>query len=140
MKPIYIVLIIIILAVLGGGVFIWQSSSLTNPIQDKQGITIGTFLIDQEEIRELQKAVDEGHQPWRLDALMVAESEAIRRYGFNTDDDFKLKSEENNMAKIQVMHDGIYGRDFYIIKLMKPVLGETKIWVIKSIYKIQRPS
>ena len=97
------------------------------PIEE---IRTGQININNAEVIELQKAVDSGHQPWRLDPLTAAKEEAFK-YGFNKDDIFVLKQDMASaaVAKVEVSHAG----KIYSIALVKPIQGEDKIWVIQNI-------
>jgi hypothetical protein len=97
------------------------------PIEE---IKIGQININKAAVIELQKAVDNSHQPWRLDPLMVAKAEAFK-YGFNEDDIFTLKQDMASaaVANVEVIHTG----KTYSITLIKPIQGEDKIWVIQNI-------
>ena len=80
---------------------------------------------------ELQQAVDEGHQPWRLDVLMVAKAEAAAFHGFSFEDTFTLLSQNASasVAEVQVKHND----KTFIIELIKPIPGPGKIWMINKI-------
>ncbi len=95
---------------------------------------------------DLQQAVDEGHQPWRLDPLSVAEADGVGFYGFLTPceragggetgqaiscDTFTLISQAASagVAEVEVIHNG----KVYLIELIKPIPGDGKIWMVKEV-------
>jgi len=92
---------------------------------------------------DLQQAVDEGHQPWRLDPLSVAEADGVGLHGFLTPcertgdgatipcDNFTLISQAASagVAEVEVTHDS----KVYLIELVKPIPGSGKIWMIKEV-------
>ena len=104
----------------------------TSPAPVKE-IKTGQINTNKAEVVELQKAVDNGHQPWRLDPLWVAKAEALK-YGFSENDTFTLKQIKawTGISEVEVLHDG----KMYLITLSKPIPGELKIWVIQNIQEI----
>jgi hypothetical protein len=95
---------------------------------------------------DLQKAVDEGHQPWRLDPLMVTESDGQAFYGFLTSCEYAPKSNGNEaascdtyklifqaasagVAEVEVDHNG----KIFLVELIQPIPGAGKIWMIREI-------
>ena len=93
-------------------------------------IKTGQININDAEIADLQKGVDSGHQPWRLDPLMTAKAEASK-YGFSVDDTFTLKETMGSVgvAKVEAVHN----EKIYFITLIQPIPGEGKIWIIQKI-------
>jgi len=93
----------------------------------------------------LQQAVDEGHQPWRLDPLSVAEADGVGSYGFLTPcgqagggepgrvvscDAFTLSQVASaGVAEVEVAHNG----KVYLIELIKPIPGDGKIWMVQEV-------
>ncbi len=99
----------------------------SGPIKE---IKTSQININDAEIADLQKAVDSGHQPWRLDPLMVAKAEASK-YGFSENDTFTLKE---TMASVGVAKvEAVHNEKMYFITLIQPIPGEGKIWVIQRI-------
>ena len=101
----------------------------------EQGIKTGKVEINYEKMAEWQKSVDEGHQPWRLNSLMVLRAE-MGSYGFNPDEDFKTLSysdpdiqERLGEVSVEITHEG----KAYIITLIQPIPGDGKIWTISEI-------
>ncbi len=111
----------------------WLESEefLINTLEEEE-IQTGTFEIDYDRINELQMAVDEGHQPWRLDPKLVVMAEGLG-YGF-TDNDFKTMEQvffdaNAGVAEYEITHQG----KVYIVTVIQPTLGEGKIWTISEI-------
>jgi hypothetical protein len=101
-------------------------------------IKIGKVEIDYEEIKRIQQSVDEGHQPWRLNPVMVVMSEAWR-YGF-TEEDIKtvyaphidprwVLGKDITALPVEITHKG----KKYEIMVIQPFPGEGKIWTISEI-------
>ena len=107
-------------------------STVTSKNQTEKDIILGRIAIDSKSAAELQKNVGEGHQPWRLDPLLVAKAESLN-YGFYSTDVFSLKetAASAGVAKVEATHKG----KVYLITLVKPVPGEGQIWVIQDIEK-----
>jgi hypothetical protein len=79
-----------------------------------------------ERARRLQEAVDDGHQPWRLDALQVAVSFADARFGW-TDADSRLL--DPHTAEVTNRATGEKAR----LRLAQPAReGSRGIWAIVS--------
>jgi len=95
-------------------------------------IKTGKFKIDYENIAEIQKSVDEGHQPWNLDSWHVAWTYRTS-YGFYEEDMPKLEpisfSTTTGIAEYEIVH----GNEAYMITLIQPVIGNGKIWTISGI-------
>ncbi len=101
-------------------------------------IKTGKVKIDYEEIKRIQQSVDEGHQPWRLDPMMVVISEA-QQYGF-TEEDIKtiymphidprwVLGKDITGLPVEIIHNG----KKYEIMVIQPIPGEDKIWTISEI-------
>ncbi|NQV13792.1 MAG: PD40 domain-containing protein [Parcubacteria group bacterium] len=91
------------------------------------------------DLEAMQKSVDEGSQPWRLDPYMVAISDGVE-LGFNqAEDSFTLTSKIESgeysgagEATVEAKHKDVT----YIVQLMQPVdQGDKGIWVINSVAK-----
>jgi len=95
-------------------------------------IRIGKFEINYDEIAELQKSVDNGHQPWRLDSEMVLRSESLK-YGFTNEDlkTIKLISSSNSLGVYK--YEIINKSEAYIVTVIQPIPGEFQIWTIQEI-------
>lgn len=94
--------------------------------------------LSRPDLQALQDFVDEGHQPWRLDPLLVAQFDGRNKYGFESTDEFSLLSERfgeyagTYLADVEVKHDD----QTYDILLIQPIkIGEGGIWSISSISK-----
>jgi hypothetical protein len=101
-------------------------------------IKTGKVEISYEEITKIQQSVDEGHQPWRLDPIMVAMSEASL-YGF-TEDDIKtiyaphidsqwVLGRDITAFPVEITHQG----EKYELMVIQPFKGEGKIWTISDV-------
>ncbi len=139
--PITILIIILVAATIGGTVWVYKKNQ--PPIEETQEETTNFSFIktgsgeslDQQKLQELQDAVDNGHQPWRLDPLFIAKTESSK-YGFKDTDEFTLVSKElaeyagTYIAEVEAIHDN----EKYIIQLIQPVkIGDEGIWVVNSI-------
>jgi hypothetical protein len=102
-------------------------------------IKTGKVEIDYEEIKRIQQSVDEGSQPWRLNPVMVAASEAYL-YGFTEDDIINTLSvpdvatqkkfgTEITETNLKIIHNG----KVYILTLFQPIAGVGKIWTISDV-------
>jgi len=128
-NAIYIILAILIIGVLIG-VGVWQSE---DTITENEDIILGKINVDENAIKELQESVDSGHQPWRLEPLMVAQAEDLG-YGFSENDEFILKTTAASAATAEI--EVIHNNEKYLIKLIQVVPGEGQIWTIYEIKKI----
>ena len=138
----FIGIVAVLAVIVGGGILLCiktQESLLINVFDlDKskkteiEEIYIGEIKIDYDGIAEIQKAVDEGHQPWRLDPESVVMNESIK-YGFISDDFGTMQqillSVTNGVAEYEITHND----KVYVIVLNQPIIGEDKIWVISEI-------
>jgi hypothetical protein len=105
-----------------------------------EGIKLGKVEVNYEEIKTIQQSVDEGHQPWRLNPVMVLRSE-IFLYGFNLDTDYSTLypipdvatqekfGTEITEVNLEITHNG----KVYIITLIQPITGPNKVWTISDI-------
>ncbi|PIV47142.1 hypothetical protein COZ78_02015 [bacterium (Candidatus Gribaldobacteria) CG_4_8_14_3_um_filter_42_11] len=116
----------------GNGVCGKGENQCNCPQDCRSEITIGKFNIDQVKVSELQSAIDEGHQPWRLDTKMVLKADGLA-YGFTADE---LENAKNilttgsaGVAQYEISHNSIV----YTVSLIQPVVGENKIWMIGEI-------
>ena len=128
--------------IIGGGLLIGMDGKVSNnrlpkPViekkqKEKLDIKTGNAEIDNDiNVKALQKNVDEGHQPWRLNPDMVLLT--IKSYGFTDEDlnnvDFEGAYYEPGKKIYQIQHKA----NFYLITLTQPVIGENKIWIISKI-------
>jgi len=93
-------------------------------------IQTGKVGVDMAEMEEVQRIVQSGSQPWRLDPKFTVIADGLR-YGF-TEEDFKtlkLKSQITGVTEYEVIHEG----KIYVITVIQPVSGEGKIWTISEI-------
>jgi hypothetical protein len=78
---------------------------------------------------QLQRAVDEGDQPWRLDPLAVARADGVA-LGLSASDTFELLQVGAGVARVRAQHESVG----YIIDLAQPaLLGTTGIWVVVKV-------
>lgn len=108
----------------------WQNPRLCPQDCPPGAVYVGEVELDMEALQQLQAAVDQGHQPWRLDPLQVAWDEG-EQLGFDPAQDvFDLLSSPNpapSQAEVLVLH----GEHFYVIHLVQPVrAGPDGIWAI----------
>jgi len=106
-----------------------RNISFEDSHQDKTKKRI-ELKVNLKEQRELQNAVDNGHQPWRLDPIFVAYVEA----GPNVDkslkcEDCRIKSERN--AEAEVTCKGVKNYIVELKRLIKP--APDGIWTAISI-------
>jgi len=113
---------------------------IKNSFQLIEEIKIGKVEINYEEINTIQQSVDEGHQSWRLNPVMVLRSE-MSLYGFNPDTDYSslypvpdVATQEKFGTKItevnlEITHNG----KAYVITLIQPITGPNKVWTISDI-------
>jgi len=79
--------------------------------------------------RALQRSVDEGDEPWRLDPLESARADAVA-LGLSASASFRLRSVEDSVARVRAQD----GRVTYDIHVVQPErLGPTGIWVVESV-------
>jgi len=132
-----ILVLVLLIATIGMAIY-YTKPKMANPVLNNQlggldaDIKTGLVDINEEQIIELQKAVDRGHQPWRLDPLMVAKAEG-QKYGFSATDTFALEEirTSDSVARVKVLHN----KKIYFVTLLRPVLssGKADIWAIQKI-------
>lgn len=122
---------------------IWTELAEANGITDANKIQMGqiliipksnqvNFTVNADRANSLQKEVDTGKWPFRLNPADTARSDASSVYGLVVTDNFTLKSEEKNNGTASVI--GSHGGKNYLIKLSQPTTrGEKGIWAIESI-------
>ena len=102
------------------------------------------ILVDLSSAAKIQKAVDDGHEPWRLDPLSVAEVEgqndfriscAMNKGNKNPCDTYSLETRDKGQAVVTVTRDTqAWGK----IELRQPIHQDTKgIWVVTKIEQFQ---
>lgn len=113
---------------------------IKNSFQLIEEIKTGKVEINYEEIKTIQQSVDEGHQPWRLNPVMVLRSEMFQ-YGFDPDTDYNslypvldIATQEKFGTEItelnlEITHNG----KTYVITLIQPITGPDKVWAISDI-------
>jgi hypothetical protein len=89
--------------------------------------------LDMVALQQIQDLVDQGHEPWRLDPLQVAQAEG-ETLGFDPAQDvFDLlptPDPATGEADVMVLH----GEHLYIIHLTQPVqIGPGGIWTATNI-------
>ena len=94
--------------------------------QAQTQIQTGQFSMSDAQLKELQEAQKEGHQPWRSDPKLVLES-----YGFSKD--------EIALAKITIIGSThvLYSMSHYNVDLKQPIFG---IWIVTSITNTVPPT
>ena len=103
-----------------------------------QGVTsevkTGQVTINLNQIKEIQQAVDEGHQPWRLNPEEVMMGD-IQQYGFSIDDlkTIKKDSSVSGIFIYKIIHKG----GGYAVIVSQPISGELKIWTISKIVRLE---
>jgi hypothetical protein len=91
------------------------------------GAVVG--LADLASAEPVQRAVDTGDQPWRLDPLEVARADASV-LGFGPTDRMQLVEEKAGSARVRARHAGVTCD----IQLIQPArLGPSGIWVVESV-------
>ena len=110
-------------------------TSVISKEKQESVIWTGKIEIDKEEMAGIQKAIDDGHQPWRMDPEDIACVESTR-YGFDLEKNYETIKEVYHHAdipgiiKYQVTTS--MEKD-YIITVIQPVPGERGIWTISEI-------
>ena len=87
------------------------------------------FIVDNTKAANLQKFVDNGKYPWRLDPVETARADNASAYGLGISNNYVLKDKNLNdgQATATVSHNG----RTYQIKLVQPITkGEKGIWAI----------
>lgn len=87
---------------------------------------------DPASAQSVQRSVDSGDQPWRLDPLEVARADTAV-FGINPDDPMQVVQEDAGAARVRAQHAG----KVYEIGLTQPERpGPTGIWVVTSVNAI----
>jgi len=97
-------------------------------------IKTGKIKIDGQEMVNIQKAIDDGHQPWRADPKEIACIDSIQ-YGFNLEENYKTIKEIYHPTNIPgiIKYQVTHAEKDYIITVIQPVPGKDKIWTISEI-------
>lgn len=102
-------------------------------------VKIGQVQINYQNLGRLQEEVDKGHQPWRLDPVLMVQNEAIL-YGFTAEDTQTLNVPSYNEATLgttttelqaYIVHEG----KTYLVIVGQIVPGPGKIWTILEVQK-----
>jgi hypothetical protein len=89
-------------------------------------------LGDPTAAQPLQRAVDAGDEPWRLDPLEAARADGAT-LGFAATDPMELVETAAGSALVRAQHAGAT----YEIRLVQPArLGPTGIWVLASVRRL----
>ncbi|OHA78541.1 MAG: hypothetical protein A3G10_00630 [Candidatus Wildermuthbacteria bacterium RIFCSPLOWO2_12_FULL_49_9] len=141
----FLAIVIALVVIVGGGVLLsLQDESANLPKLDiqneaKNEIKIGQVEINYNLISGIQSSVDEGHQPWRLNPIMVLRAE-IAQYGFDPEKDLETLDTPDtsiqaefgksiNEFSTDVKHED----KTYVVTLIQPIPGEGKIWTISEV-------
>jgi hypothetical protein len=82
--------------------------------------------------QELQRGVDDGDEPWRLDPLESARADATA-FGFAPTDPMKLVENSAGSARVLAEHAGAT----YEIRVVQPArLGRLGVWVLSEIRRV----
>lgn len=101
----------------------------------------GSVTIDLNAMKEIQKQVDAGQQPWFLDPLQVARQLGAR-FGFDPGaDQFTLvrQAEKGAGGTGEALVEATHAGTVWKIQLTQPLgPGKSSIWMINSILQKQR--
>jgi hypothetical protein len=107
------------------GVVVADAVAWVGPV----GANAGVGLADLATTLPVQRAVDAGDQPWRLDPLEVARADGTV-LGFAATDPMQLIDEKPGSAQVRAQHAGAS----YDIQLVQPArLGVSGIWVVEAV-------
>src|SRR5262249_12543721 len=110
------------------GVIVADAIAWVGPL----GANAASDLADPASAQTVQRSVDTGDQPWRLDPLQVAHADTAA-FGLNPNDPMQLVRQEAGSAQIRAQHAG----KTYEIGLIQPArLGPSGIWVVMSVHLI----
>jgi hypothetical protein len=111
------------------GVAVADAVVFVGPVADDAGVD----LTDPATAQPIQRAVDDGDQPWRLDPLEVARVDAVG-LGFSSTDRLQLVERRAGAARVRAGRAGAT----YDIDLIQPArLGPSGIWTVKSIRRVR---
>jgi len=141
MKPSHFIVSIIVAVGITGLVYVWTDNNKNQSKPDKKienvEIETGQIQVDYANLGELQRLIDEGHQPWRLDPSFVARVE-VQKYGFTKEDADTLKfstyaQEELGTSMTKIQGEIQHKEKTYLITVGQPIPGKGKIWTILKI-------
>ncbi len=90
---------------------------------------LGSVAVESGQAQQLQRDVDQGHTPWRLDPLQVAREDG-QKLGFASGDRFELLRQTGGQATVRAVHGG----QTYEIQLTQPAkTGPSGIWMIGEV-------
>ncbi|MBM2820577.1 MAG: Cell wall hydrolase, SleB, partial [Candidatus Berkelbacteria bacterium] len=123
-----------------------QELSEANGISDSNKIQSGhlivipkdgqvEYLVDPEQVDILQKQVDNGKLPWRLDPVQTAQADGPVIYGLSVSDKYTLQNKDTNGATATVKAESENG-NIIITLVQSNIKGDKGIWVIKTVKKI----
>ncbi|QGG49316.1 GerMN domain-containing protein [Heliorestis convoluta] len=112
---------------IAGHVYIAEPLRYLNELTVRQG-----KIPHPSNLQELQSAVQEGHQVWRLDPIEVTRVDGIA-LGFLPDKDSFVLSEQSSSIGRAVVHV-THGEHKYLVYLVQPLrVGAEHIWVIDEV-------
>ena len=110
------------------GVVVADAVAWVGPLDTDAGVG----LTDLAAVQPLQRAVDLGDQPWRLDPLDFARADATV-LGFGATDPMELVEEKTGSSRVRAQHAGAT----YEIRVIQPArLGRTGVWVVESVHRL----
>jgi hypothetical protein len=110
------------------GVVIADAIAWEGPVDTRHTVDLAAPL-DPPATQPLQRAVDAGDEPWRLDPLEAARADATS-FGFAPTDPMHLVETSAGYARVQADHAGAR----YEIRVVQPArLGRLGIWVVSKI-------
>ncbi len=102
-------------------------------------IVTGDVELPDENYAEIQNAVDNGKNTWRLSPVRTAQEIGVKHLGFRTNDSYTLTQTYRDIdsglmyATVQVKHRSCT----YLIELYQPVKqGKNGIWVVASVTEL----
>ena len=85
--------------------------------------------------RDLQRSVDAGDEPWRLDPLEAARADGVG-LGLAASDSFQLVSAKDGVARVRAQDGSVS----YDIRVVQPArLGPTGIWMVERVSRTPAP-
>ncbi|KKU20735.1 MAG: hypothetical protein UX31_C0030G0008 [Candidatus Nomurabacteria bacterium GW2011_GWA1_46_11] len=135
MKKLFLIIGLILIIGFIGASYTWLK--LNSGTGDE--IKIGKIVFDYAELENLQKEVDKGHQPWRLDPLLVAKTE-LPQSGFTSQDiqttEFPSYEEKDlGLGLTSLVFELAHKGRMYSVTIGQPISGIGKIWAITEIQR-----
>jgi hypothetical protein len=96
-------------------------------------LQVGKISPDVKQIKEIQQAVDQGHQPWRLDPQSVLIATLFPNGLANKDADSAVRQLSFNSQTGVAVYAVTSGANQYHVTVSQPVIGEHKIWFVSDI-------